>query len=54
MGTGTNSLIQQPFIEAEYFEGDLLASVKRIDARFWDDNPELQNQFEMLINAYGE
>ena len=37
-------LQNNPFAEGDYFKGDLLVSVLKIDNEFWYEHPELNNQ----------
>lgn len=36
-------LIENPFVEGNYYRGDLLTSVVSIPQSFWDQHPELNN-----------
>ena len=35
------TLVKNPFIEGDFFAGDLLVSVLKIDKHFWNQNEEL-------------
>jgi hypothetical protein len=35
-------LEQEPFIEADFYEGDLFLNVLKVDKTFWEEKPELK------------
>ena len=37
------------FVDAEFYEGDLLESVLKVDTSFWNDNENLWNKLNSLI-----
>ena len=42
-------LEKEPFLEADFYEGDLLLNVLKIDKDYWDRNPEIKRK---LINIF--
>jgi hypothetical protein len=42
-------LVKNPFIEGDYYMGDLLANVLSIDEGFWAKNPELQLELDTIM-----
>ena len=42
------------FIDAEFYEGDLLQNVIKVDNGFWDDNKELMHRFNDLLKSYSD
>ncbi|WP_350291391.1 contact-dependent growth inhibition system immunity protein [uncultured Croceitalea sp.] len=44
-------LKKEPFIEADFYEGDLFLNVLKIDTAFWDENPELKKS---VLNIFKE
>jgi hypothetical protein len=43
-------LEEYAFIEGDFYEGDLLIGVTRIDSQFWVDNPEYKNRIDQIIS----
>jgi hypothetical protein len=43
-------LEEYAFIEGDFYEGDLLVGVTRIDSQFWVDNPEYKNRIDQIIS----
>jgi hypothetical protein len=42
------------FVDSEFYEGDLLQNVIKVDSSFWDTNKELKKQFDDLLKPYSE
>ncbi|WP_189021019.1 contact-dependent growth inhibition system immunity protein [Paenibacillus marchantiophytorum] len=47
--TAIERLVDNPLISGDYYRGDLLGSVLRVDLDFWKDNLELQEELNMII-----
>jgi hypothetical protein len=46
-------LERDPFAEGDFYKGDLLAAVLRVDASFWQNHPRLrQRTIEVMERAY--
>jgi hypothetical protein len=44
-------LAADPFLEAEYFPGDLLMTVCRVDDAFWHHMPDLRRRAVIILDA---
>jgi hypothetical protein len=44
-------LQRDPLAEGDYYPGDLLASLLRLPASFWADNPALAGRLRLLVSA---
>lgn len=42
-------LLDNPFVSADYYEGDLLKTVVSIDEKFWKNNPELWFEVDEIV-----
>ena len=51
---GLDILKNGPFVDTEFYEGDLLQSVINADNGFWDNNKELKLKIESLLSAYSD
>jgi hypothetical protein len=43
-------LADSPFVGADFYKGDLLGHVLKIGQNFWDANPELYYELDLIIN----
>ena len=44
-----DALENSPFVEGDFYEGDLLESVLRSSKDFWNDHPDLHNKLESIF-----
>ena len=44
-------LERDPFAQGDFYPGDLLVAVARLDAAFWRDEPELRTRFGRVLEA---
>lgn len=45
-------LAENLLAEGDYYKGDLLKSVQSVPVEFWDNNPDLLQQFIIVSNKY--
>ncbi|MCP1386147.1 contact-dependent growth inhibition system immunity protein [Runella salmonicolor] len=45
-----NILDKDPFVEADFYEGDLLESVSKCELHFWIENPQLKLHLKNIID----
>jgi len=45
------TLVKNPFIEGDFYNGDLLISVLKIDKQFWSQNEELLFELKDILSS---